>query len=755
MIHPTTTTKDSGEAWDALEPYAQVIRSLMPRAAAVVVFDGDGQLRWSSETTTGPDLVGLIDETLFAARTDHASPGTLRLLAGDVPVYVFWIRSNAGQLIAIVGVVCRAVGSAEGEHRPFSFVHSLLRPALECLRRELIARAAIDDLSNTVTTLDRDLALLLAEFAGPRGGNGTDGADDLKAILQSATEHLGCPLAALIVPEKSIVQMRTHGENPPDRQLVARTHRQLLSMAQMRREPVIINRLQTGSAALQMPYRILSCPVRHASGRVMGVLAVFRNEAAPAFTERDARLGDVLARRAAAVIESSFDALSGLYTRPAFEQRARAVLAGADRNARWSALYIDSDQLHAINDNFGMHVGDSVIGQIGELIRRRLPPGAFASRISGDRFAILLPSAPEDAATFADSLREGVERLGAAQDNSRLHVSISIGVAPVEPGSVELTHSLAAAEMACKAAKDRGRNRVEVYQTADVSIVRRFTDINIATRLRAAIEEGRMRLYAQLILPLGTVGHDRPHYEILLRMVDEDGETFGPDRFLLAANRYQLMPTLDRWVIEQTIARLRPHRELLASAPAVFAINFSGQSLNNEEFADFLLEQIEGSGLPPELFCFELTENATIANLARAEVIMRRLRRIGCGIALDDFGTGLSSLSYLRQLPVTMLKIDGSFVRDILKDPRSESMVHAIAQLARAMSLATVAEYVETEELRSRVAALGVDYGQGFAIGRPLPFEEIMEELPVLAAASPVCCPVEEALPQLRTGSAY
>jgi EAL domain-containing protein (putative c-di-GMP-specific phosphodiesterase class I) len=187
----------------------------------------------------------------------------------------------------------------------------------------------------------------------------------------------------------------------------------------------------------------------------------------------------------------------------------------------------------------------------------------------------------------------------------------------------------------------------------------------------------------------------------------------------------------------------------------VFAINFSGQSLNDATFGDFLLERVRTSGLDPSVFCFELTENATVANIARAEILMRRLRRLGCGVALDDFGTGLSSLSYLRQLPVTMLKIDGSFVRDILKDARAESMVRAIAQLARSMSLGTVAEYVETDEIRSRIAALGVDYGQGFAIGRPGPFADVLAELPMIAAAAPVHSTVEEKVTELRAANLH
>jgi EAL domain-containing protein (putative c-di-GMP-specific phosphodiesterase class I) len=242
-------------------------------------------------------------------------------------------------------------------------------------------------------------------------------------------------------------------------------------------------------------------------------------------------------------------------------------------------------------------------------------------------------------------------------------------------------------------------------------------------------------LEAQVVVPFE--GPGRPHYELLLRMIGEGGSTVGPDTFLSAANRYQLMPSIDRWVIKHALALLAPHAPILAGRPVAFAINCSGQSLSDDSFGDFLLSALESSGLDPGLFCFELTETATIMNLARAEVLMRRLRRLGCGIALDDFGTGLSSLSYLRQLPVTMLKIDGSFVRDILKDSRAESMVQAIAQLARSMSLTTVAEYVETEEIRARVATLGVDFAQGFALGRPEPFADVLAQLPMLAAAIP------------------
>jgi diguanylate cyclase (GGDEF)-like protein len=726
------------DPWGSFEPYVQLIRSLLPRATSVAIFDAAGEMRWTSETTTGPDLAHLIEEILPRASADRTGAGELLMLAGTQPVYTCWLRNDANELLAIVAVVCRASGgvTVDADGRGFALAHAFLRPALECMRRDLLARALIDNLTGAVTSLDRDLELLLTDDS--RNGLGSE-ADELKAIVQQALEHLTCATAALIVPEKGIVLLRTATDQvTADNQLVARTHRQLLSMAQMRREPVIINKLSGGPAAPAIPYRILSCPLQQHGGKVIGVLALFREANGAEFTPRDARLGDILARKANGVIESNYDAMSGLYTRPAFEQRVRAVVGAARKQASWSALYIDTDQLHVINDHFGMHVGDSVIGQLGELVRRRLPPGAFAARISGDRFAVLLPTALEDATQFAESLREGVEQLGTMHGGTRMHVSISIGVAMLDTESGELMHSLAAAETACKAAKDRGRNRVESYQSNDLSMVRRFTDINIAARLREAIAENRFQLYAQLITPLSAGANARPYYELLLRMIDEKGETLGPERFLSAANRYQLMPTIDRWVIDKAIELLKPHAELLAGHPVGFAINFSGQSLNDDDFGDFLLARIEASGLDPAVFTFELTETATVANIEGAEALMRRLRRLGCGVALDDFGTGLSSLSYLRQLPVTILKIDGSFVRDILKDSRSDSMVHAIAQLARSMSITTVAEYVETDEIRQRIAALGVDYGQGFAIGRPIPFSDVLAELPLIAAAAPV-----------------
>ena len=722
-------------AWKALEPYAQLVTALLPRSEAVHVFDDEGWLRWSTESMTGPDLPGAVQSVQSRATNAPDAVGCSVTLDGeDAPVYIWWLRDDDGVFVASVAVTTRR--QTDVQPGAFEVINAIVRPAMECLRRQLAAQSSILQLNRSLIARDRDVELLLSVTDHSPAENG-DQIDELKVLLQSAAAHMKCMLAALIVPERSIAMMRGGTDGMPDTTALARTHRQLLQLVQTRREAVVINRV--GNPTEQLPYRILCCPVKHPSGRVTGVLALFRSIEGPEFQTRDARLIELLARKAATNIEASFDPLSGLLTRPALEQRVRALMAEPGRSSEWSTLYIDCDQLHVINENFGMHVGDGVLTQLGELIRSRMPAGGLAARISGDRFAVVVPAALDEASNLGESLRKGAEQLGATHANARLHVSITVGVAQLNAGKDALAHALAAAESACKAGKDRGRNRVDTYEEADVSIIRRFTDITTAGDLRDAIANDRLRLDAQLIQPLGAVGVGIvPHYELLLRMIGPLGETVGPDRFLSAAQRYQMMPTIDRWVFEHAISLLRKHAPLLPPRSVAFSINFSGQSLNDQSFHDFLLDGLERSGLDPSMLCFELTESDAVANIARAELLMRRLRRLGCGVALDDFGTGLSSLAYLRSLPVTLLKIDGSFIRDVLRDPRSESMVQAITQLAHTMSIATVAEYVETDEIWARLVSLGVDYGQGFAIARPVPFTGLLEELPLLLAGTPM-----------------
>jgi GGDEF domain-containing protein len=380
---PETTSNSAAEKeiWKKLEPYAQLVSSLLPRADAISVFDAEGWLRWTTESTQGPDLPAAIQELLEHARAHRNELGRRIQLDGEeFPHYLWWLRNDEGAFIAVVAVSTRKL--VEGDQSTFEFVNQMVRPAMECLRRELSAQSALLSLHDSLSARDKDVDLLLKVTDTP-SVTGGDKIDELKLLLQNAADHMNCALVALIVPDKNIAMMRPGKDRQVDGSLVARTHRQLLQLVTQRRESVVINRV--GAGGDKLPFRILCSPVKLAGGRVSGMLALYRDKSGAEFQERDARLVEILSRRAAGSIEASYDALSGLLTRPALEQRAGAALSEDANRRAWSALYLDCDQLHVVNENFGMHVGDQVLAQLGELIRNRMPPGGLGSRISGDR----------------------------------------------------------------------------------------------------------------------------------------------------------------------------------------------------------------------------------------------------------------------------------------------------------------------------------------------------------------------------------
>ncbi|TAK55607.1 MAG: EAL domain-containing protein [Gammaproteobacteria bacterium] len=706
----------------SLDPYGHLLRMLMPRAVGIAFYDADGKPMWVADGYEGPDPLPLVRAAL-----SDVPPATTARIDGfsqdheGAPAYVFRLRDSDGNVIAVATLLTRDI-----ENHPYSFVQHLVQPALECLQRELEARNSLGELSRDLRARDDDLNLLLR--ITPDEADGAPQGDELGTLVQACVDHLGCALGALVVPERNIAICRAPAGQKPQVEILSRIHRHLLNWAQLQRRNLTINRVRARPVELP-PFKILSTPIRHASGRVVGFLALFREEAGDDFEPRSEQLVELLARKTTTILQNNFDALTALLTRPAFETQVRALVASRRQTVPDSVLYLDVDRLHVVNDNFGLHVGDELLARIAELLRRKPRPGALVARIAGDRFGVFLPDCTLDfAQQIADMIRRQCAELSGSRGDGMMQVSVSIGVAELPDTQNPLAHGLANAEIACKAAKDRGRDRVELFQDADQSIMRRHSDVLVVKRLHEALEEDRFVLYAQPILPLGPA-HTEPRFELLLRMLAPDGEVLPPEKFLSAAERYQMLPVIDRWVVGHALAALRPHAGVLRGRGLSFSINVSGPSLAAEDFLEFLEGSIRSSGLPPEALCFELTETAAVSNLTRADRLMQRIRLLGCSFALDDFGTGLSSLAYLKALPVSVLKIDGSFVRDAGINQRTEAMVRAIAQLAHTMGMETVAEYVETDELRTRMAGLGVDFGQGFAIGRPVPLEEVLGDL--------------------------
>jgi diguanylate cyclase (GGDEF)-like protein len=728
----TRPDSDSQTLQASFDPYGRLLKMLMPSVNAVIVHDGTGNFVWTSDDWQLSQVETLVTEAVAAAHLEDAEyAGIAREFDADYCAYCFAVRSEEADVLGVVTLIARIVGS-QGVARPINYVRQLVQPALECLKRELVLRASLGSRERDLGTRERDLSLML-EMSSQKTIGGSD-SDELTSILRTGIEHLGAALAAVWVPERGLSVSMTRSGQPMSAEVLVKMEKHLMAWMLLQQRTIVVNRTAKVASESAAPYKILACPVRHPSERVMGVLVLFNPPSADDFDEHQTRIAELLAKKTTVIIQAQYDSSTGLMTRHAFERHASALFATCTANDAHAILYLDIDRLHVINETFGMHVGDEVIVQVAESLARELPAGALSSRISGDRFAALLPrTALAEAGKIAEGVCAAISASAPGRASRSFEVSASIGVSPITGSSNPLAHAMATAEIACKAAKDRGRNRVEVFQDSDQSIIRRHTDIMIVGSVREALDNNNFRLDAQPILPLrGNYG--RPRFELLLRMIGEKGEVIPPGKFLSAAERYQLMPAIDRWVVKHACELLGQHNAALGPDAARFAINLSGQSLQDPEFLPYVIEQINLCAVPPGLLCFELTETATIGNLEKAQSFMSTLQDLGCQFALDDFGTGVSSLAYLKALAVSYLKIDGSFVRDALTNARSESMIKAIAQLAKVMCMETIAEYVETDALRIRMADLGVDYGQGYSMGRPQPLRELLRELAAFEA---------------------
>jgi diguanylate cyclase (GGDEF)-like protein len=726
-IKPFVTEPDASA--ETFEPYGRLLRMLMPSLKGVLIHDGLCNVAWASADWDLGDEMEVAKDAIANALTDpHEFPGVFRIDA-DSAVYSIAVRGQV-EALGVVSLLVRLSG-ARTEARPLSYIRQLLQPALECLRRELLLRSKLGLRERDLDVRERDLSLML-EMSSTNSASGE--ADEFDLILKTAIEHMGCALVALWVPDKNIALSMTRSGNPMSAESLQRAQQHLMAWMQLQQRTIVVNHISKVASDVAAPYKILACPVRHPSERVMGVMALFNPASARDFDSHQTRVAELLAKKVTVIIQSQYDISTGLMTRHSFERQAKSVLASASESATHCILYLDIDRLHVINETFGMHVGDDVIVSVAECMAKGLPPKALSARISGDRLAALIPdTGMEAAAQLAERIRTAAAAIVPRAGQGSFEVSVCLGVAPIGRAENALAHALATAEIACKAAKDRGRNRVEVFQDSDQSIIRRHTDILIIGKLRDALSTDSFRLDAQPILPLrGNYG--RPRFELLIRMLGDRGEIIPPAKFLSSAERYQLMPTVDRWVVHRACELLGKHSAAVGEDIARFAINLSGQSLQDESFLDYVIEEIRASQLPANVLCFELTETATVGNLEKAQHFLRTLQDLGCQFALDDFGTGVSSLSYLKDLSVNYLKIDGSFVRDSLINSRSESMIKAIAQLAKVMCMETIAEYVETDALRARMADLGVDYGQGFAMGKAQPLEDLLRELAIYEA---------------------
>jgi diguanylate cyclase (GGDEF)-like protein/PAS domain S-box-containing protein len=455
-------------------------------------------------------------------------------------------------------------------------------------------------------------------------------------------------------------------------------------------------------------------PIWSPQDELMGTVIVFRD------VSHERRLAHQISWQA------THDALTGLINRVEFETRvADALRLSKDEGQVHTLLYMDLDRFKVVNDTSGHAAGDILLKLLARMLHEKMRDSDILARLGGDELGALLLHCPmERALPIAEGLRRAVNEFRFIWDDHTYELGVSIGIVEVNEESVSTTELLIAADQACYLAKEQGRNRIHVYRETDQMLAQRKGEMKWVSRLHDAFDKQLFQLFAMPIVNLQDV-HDR-HDEILIRIVQRTGELTMPGAFIPAAERYDLMYQIDRWVVDAVCAYIdgegphvpgeqpaqkRPHEH------CVFSINLSGASISEPGFGDYILKKFEEYHIRPAQICFEITETAVIANLPKAQSFMARLKALGCRFSLDDFGCGLSSFGYLKALPVDYLKIDGVFVHDIAHNPVNRAMVRAINEVGHVMNIKTVAEYVEDETALQTVREIGIDYAQGYAVG--------------------------------------
>ncbi len=415
------------------------------------------------------------------------------------------------------------------------------------------------------------------------------------------------------------------------------------------------------------------------------------------------------------------DQLTGLVNRNEFDRHLNDALDSAKCNdISHVLLYLDLDQFKVINDTCGHQAGDELLSQLALLLREEVRGNDILARLGGDEFGLLLENCPLDKAkVIAEDLRGLISNFRFVWRDKSFSIGVSIGMAKITKDAQGADEVLSAADIACYAAKDLGRDRVHVYLDDDSELRRRQTEMQWVARIKNALEEGRFVLHQQKMCSLNRLNGTQHCAEFLVRMLDEEDNIIMPGAFIPAAERYGIMSLLDRWVVRSAIAHLATNLPEEGEDTSVFFINLSGNSLNDNGFSNYIQQQIIHYNVPSKLLCFEITETAAISNLSEAVKFINEIRGFGCQFALDDFGSGLSSFSYLKTLPVDYLKIDGSFVRDIVVDPMNFAIVQAINEIGHVAGLYTIAEFVEDEETLEILRGIGVDIAQGYGISRP------------------------------------
>jgi len=725
-LHNLQTRKNIGKA-------KGLLHSLVPRAQCFCYYDTQRQCLWSSDGAEDYEIdnfVADLPEEIIAGSESSAETIRRTLKSGRTLLVLPVHDSEKLRLGLLVAVFSRNAGKSSS-FNPKMLVN-ILRPAVDLIGESLVLGQRAQDAERQKVVLEKELMLVYGVDEKIHGTSRSHAG--FAQLVGQSGRFLGIAYTVLLIPGKRIRVSATHStwknvsRKVVDRYLIDH----MLPKLEGKRWPAVfeIAGIDGAENTPESGFQTLLCPLYDRHGNLEGVLAQLGRVDGGQFTMAERRFMAHIVRKVEYVIEQSFDAMTGLMNRAGFETQlyeSAKSLAGADDTHQ--LIYIDLDNLQLVNDTFDRQAGDAVIVRFARLLEEGISRNAVVSRLAGDEFCILLTSADSDKAIdLATQLREEGQTLRYLEGDKSLQVTMSIGIAEFSARTADVGQALTRARMACEGAKDHGRDRIEVYDDQNLSMIRRHDDMQLISQIQQALDGDQFELLAQPITSLKN-GACRPRFEILLRMLGGEGEIIPSKALFSAAERYQLMPQIDRWVVSATIAQLAAHADMIEEKKAIISVNLSGQSLGDDDILEFIEEELASTALSPCALGFEVTESAAVSNLIKAQAFIDALRERGCTISLDDFGAGLSSFAYLKNFSVDTLKIDGNFIRDITDNRISESMVAAITQVAKVMELETVAEYVESEETRDLVAKLGVDFAQGHIVGKPVPLAEALQAM--------------------------
>lgn len=612
-------------------------------------------------------------------------------------------------------------------------LNAALSEAIGFMRDEILLQMECNALANELGERYEELNLIFS--TDDRVDSYQEGQKALEQLVSRCSEHLSVDCTILTCRDLGLLLTSSACESVDDEQLqfIKFLETDLYDHVTIRKHGLAINTQDIEPRNQFLSGReenVVACPILQNSGNAIGMILVISKKGIRTFSNSDVNVLEIMARKAARIIDTHHDSLTGLLKRAGFEYAVETTLAANNsRDATHCVLHVDIDQLHVVNDLFGYHEGNNCIRRISRILRSVVRRGDTCARLGGDEFGVLLPNCDQNhGRKIAEKLTALISNLAVVSENRELSVTAGVGIASITAKSTGAVEILKDAETACNAAKEAGSGKILTMTSTDLALVRRREGTDWVGKIQHALRTDGFVLYCQPEEPT-QASMNPAHFEVLMRMLGDDGSELSPATFIPVAERFHLMPHVDRWVVENALKMIGEHWQDIAADNPVFSINLSGQTFADDSFCAFVRKRISQSGVPPKNICFEITETAVISNIDEAIAFMKALKELGCRFALDDFGAGLSSFGYLRILPVDYLKIDGSLVKEMSSDIVALAMVNAICQIGNTMGLSLIAEFVGDKATRDILQNIGIDFMQGFFIGHPVPLKDTLEQL--------------------------